>query len=54
MSEKYALPWYRVIRADGRIALPAGSGLEEQIARLRDESVEVSADGRVDMARFGV
>jgi methylated-DNA-protein-cysteine methyltransferase-like protein len=42
-----ALPWHRVLRADGRIAFPEGSReWREQAERLRGEGVEV-ADGRV-------
>lgn len=42
-----ALPWHRVLRADGRIAFPPGSaGFEEQCRRLRAEGVAV-AQGRV-------
>jgi len=52
LSEKYDLPWQRVIRSDGRIALREGEGRELQIALLRNEGVEVSADGRVDMKRY--
>jgi methylated-DNA-protein-cysteine methyltransferase related protein len=45
------LPWHRVLRSDGRIALPAGSeGWREQSARLRSEGVAV-VDGRVAMPR---
>ncbi|MDE2406883.1 MAG: MGMT family protein [Xanthomonadaceae bacterium] len=41
------LPWHRVLRADGRIAFPAGSaGWEEQIRRLQAEGVQVH-NGRV-------
>lgn len=41
------LPWHRVLRADGRIAFPAGSqGFTEQCTRLRREGVTVEA-GRV-------
>ena len=47
------LPWHRVLRADGRVALPPGAGFEEQCARLAAEGVEVSRDGRVDLERFG-
>ena len=44
-----ALPWHRVLRSDGRIAMPAGSAAwREQGRRLRAEGVEVSA-GRVRM-----
>ena len=43
----HGLPWHRVLRADGRIALPAGSeGYNEQCTRLRREGVTVEA-GRV-------
>ena len=54
LSEKYELPWYRVVRASGSIALPEGDGKELQITILRSEGVEVSPDGRIDMQRFGV
>jgi methylated-DNA-protein-cysteine methyltransferase-like protein len=53
MSEKHGLPWHRVIRADGSIALENGGGRELQAALLRAEGVEVSESGRVDMARYG-
>lgn len=44
-----ALPWHRVLRSDGRIALPPGSaGWSEQSQRLRAEGVRVS-EGRVRM-----
>lgn len=42
-----ALPWHRVVRADGRIAFPADSpGFGEQCRRLRAEGVPVER-GRV-------
>jgi methylated-DNA-protein-cysteine methyltransferase-like protein len=53
MSEKYDLPWHRVIRADGSIALD-GPGRDLQIALLRAEGVAVSKAGRVDLGRYGV
>jgi methylated-DNA-protein-cysteine methyltransferase-like protein len=52
MSQSHNLPWHRIIRADGRIALPSGGGKEEQIARLRAERVAVSAAGTVDPRYF--
>jgi len=52
LSEKYDLPWHRVIRSDGRIALKEGQGLELQLSLLREEGVEVSTPGNVDMKRF--
>lgn len=45
-----ALPWHRVLRADGRIAFPAGSrAWKEQARRLRAEGVAVR-NGRVRLA----
>jgi len=47
------LPWYRVLRSDGRIAFPRGSrGFREQVRRLAAEGVLVVA-GRVDIALHG-
>jgi methylated-DNA-protein-cysteine methyltransferase-like protein len=54
LSEKCSLPWHRVVRADGSIALGGGSGRELQMELLRSEGVEISGVGLVDMARFGV
>ena len=54
LSEKYDLPWHRIIRRDGSIALEAGAGKELQTALLRAEGVEVSSSGKIDMKRFGV
>ena len=52
LSKKYELPWHRVIRSDGSIALREGEGRELQIALLRKEAVEVSPQGRVDRRYF--
>jgi len=50
-NDDRTLPWHRVLRADGRIALPAGSdGFTQQCQRLRREGVEV-VDGRVAVRR---
>jgi len=51
MSEKYDLPWHRIIRSDGRIALD-GEGREMQVTLLRGEGVKVSRDGKVDKGFF--
>ena len=46
-----SLPWYRVVRSDGRIAFPAGSeGFLEQSRRLQAEGIVVR-NGRVRMVR---
>lgn len=48
-----ALPWYRVLRADGRIAFPPGSkAFREQVRHLAGEGVLVRG-GRVDLAVHG-
>ncbi len=47
------LPWHRVIRRDGCIALPPGGGFELQKSLLEAENVEVSPDGRVNLAHYG-
>jgi len=52
LSEKFELPWHRVIRSNGSIALK-GEGKELQIQLLRSEGVDVSSTGRIDMERFG-
>jgi methylated-DNA-protein-cysteine methyltransferase-like protein len=52
-TEKENLPWFRILRADGGIALEPGRGFEEQAALLGAEGVEVGAGGRVDLTRFG-
>ena len=53
MSGKYQLPWHRIIKANGRIALYEGSGKELQTTLLRAEGVEVSDTGLVDIKRYG-
>jgi methylated-DNA-protein-cysteine methyltransferase-like protein len=48
------LPWFRVLRASGHIALPPGSrGFREQCRLLRAEGIEV-VNGRVPLSRFGL
>lgn len=47
------VPWYRVLRSDGRIAFPPGSrAFREQVRRLAAEGVLVR-NGRVDLAAHG-
>ena len=46
-NDDASLPWHRVLRSDGRVALPEGSrGYREQCARLRAEGVRIER-GRV-------
>ncbi|MDR1230752.1 MAG: MGMT family protein [Spirochaetaceae bacterium] len=53
MTEKYGLPWHRIIRADGTIALDSCQGGDLQATLLRSEGVAVSKNGKVDMNRYG-
>lgn len=52
MTGKHGLPWQRIVRADGSIALEScrGGGLQAKL--LRAEGVRVSKEGRIDMARY--
>lgn len=52
-AEKESLPWFRILRKDGSIALPPGGGFELQRSLLKAEGVAVSRDGRVDLAKYG-
>jgi methylated-DNA-protein-cysteine methyltransferase related protein len=52
-SEKESLPWYRLLRKDGSIALPPGEGFELQRSLLEKEGVKISPEGKVDLGRFG-
>jgi methylated-DNA-protein-cysteine methyltransferase-like protein len=52
-AKKESLPWYRLLRKDGSIALPPGEGFELQRSLLEKEGVAVSAEGKVDLGRFG-
>jgi methylated-DNA-protein-cysteine methyltransferase-like protein len=47
MTEKYDLPWHRIIRADGTIALDNYRGGALQAELLRSEGITVSKNGRV-------
>jgi methylated-DNA-protein-cysteine methyltransferase-like protein len=47
------VPWYRVLRSDGRIAFPAGSrAFRTQVRHLAGEGVLVR-NGRVDLLMHG-
>ena len=57
-SGKLGLPWQRVVGAGGSIRLRPGFGLEEQVALLRSEGVDVrvsrnGSSASIDMAIWG-
>jgi methylated-DNA-protein-cysteine methyltransferase related protein len=45
------VPWWRVVYADG--SMKGAPGAEEQRARLAEEGVPLTPDGRVDWTRAG-
>lgn len=50
--EDRPIPWFRVINAQGRIAMPPGSrGHREQRRRLEAEGIHFSKD-RIDLDRY--
>ena len=53
LAEKERLPWHRIVRKDGSIALPPDRGGDLQAALLRSEGVTVSKTGKVNMAKYG-
>ena len=44
------VPWWRIVNASG--AISARPSAPEQAGRLREEGVEVDADGHLDLARY--
>jgi methylated-DNA-protein-cysteine methyltransferase-like protein len=46
-SEKYALPWHRVVNKDRCVALKDPRLAMEQIARLRSEGLSVTDEGQI-------
>ena len=45
------LPWHRVLNAQGRISLPAGSKAHRMQRRMLEEEGVVFRNGRVDLAK---
>jgi methylated-DNA-protein-cysteine methyltransferase-like protein len=52
-SEKENLPWHRIVNRRGLISLPSGAGQELQRAMLEKEGIVFSANGSIDLVRFG-
>lgn len=49
MSQKYKLPWHRVVNAQGKIALQDEEGRFKQMLYLSSEGVEVDENGYIDL-----
>ncbi|MGD9910145.1 MAG: MGMT family protein [Candidatus Izemoplasmatales bacterium] len=50
MSEKYHLPWHRVINSKGEVSLTGATG-ELQKKLLKEDGVEIS-DGKIDLDKY--
>lgn len=50
-SDKYDLPWHRVINSQGKISLRTGDGFEMQKAMLESEGIQVMKD-KIDLVKF--
>lgn len=52
MSEKYNLPWHRVINSKGKIGIQDMEGATRQKLLLINEGVEFTADDTVNLEEF--
>lgn len=52
LSRKYALPWHRVINAQGEIAIKDEIARQMQISYLREEGIEVNEQGKIDLEYY--
>ena len=50
-SEKYELPWHRVINSQGKISMRSGDGFEMQKAMLKSEGIEIIKD-KIDLVKY--
>ena len=50
-SDKYDLPWHRVINSKGKISMKSGDGLEMQKAMLESEGIQV-INGRIYLKKY--
>ncbi|MDP3113957.1 MAG: MGMT family protein [Candidatus Cloacimonadaceae bacterium] len=48
-SDKYALPWHRILRSNGEIALGEDAGRTKQKVMMQEEGVKFISEFRVDM-----
>ncbi|GGC95105.1 hypothetical protein GCM10007216_27300 [Thalassobacillus devorans] len=52
MSQKYKLPWHRVVNAQGEIVIRDEAGSEVQRLSLESEDVTITDEGRVDLEQY--
>jgi methylated-DNA-protein-cysteine methyltransferase-like protein len=53
MSDKYNLPWHRVVNSEGRISLKGEAEIIQK-GLLESEGVEFDLNGSIDMKRYGI
>jgi methylated-DNA-protein-cysteine methyltransferase-like protein len=54
LPEDLAVPWQRVINAQGKVSFPPGSeGALQQQAMLEAEGIVFGPDGRIDLEAYG-
>ncbi|NHJ20784.1 MAG: MGMT family protein [Candidatus Lokiarchaeota archaeon] len=51
-SNKYNLPWHRVINSQGKIVLKAEDGKEFQKILLEKEGIEIVGENKVDLKKY--
>lgn len=52
MSQKYDLPWHRVINAQGEVAIKNAEGMFTQKDRLLTEGIALTKAGKVDLTFY--
>ena len=53
VSEKYELPWHRIVNRRGEISLKPGYGYELQRKLLEDEGIEFNRKIAIDLKKYG-
>ncbi len=51
-SDKYRLPWHRIIGSKGKISLQRGLGYETQRAFLKKEGIKFGKNDSIDLSIF--
>ncbi len=52
MTEKYNLPWHRVVNSKGTISLKSMEGLELQKSLLENEGIEFTTTNKINLKKF--
>jgi methylated-DNA-protein-cysteine methyltransferase related protein len=52
MSQKYKLPWHRVINSKGELGLQDDESLQEQIFFLKSEGIEIENNRKINLEKY--